>query len=61
MGFSLHLQEIVGFCALIFSIICVYAATSNAKRNKKGGRKPPERQGHGLVTVTFISWQDQTS
>ncbi|KAL9418015.1 hypothetical protein AB3S75_040922 [Citrus x aurantiifolia] len=45
MGFSLHPQEIIGFCALIFSIICVYAATSNANRNKKGGRKPPEAAG----------------
>ncbi|KDO39181.1 hypothetical protein CISIN_1g045409mg, partial [Citrus sinensis] len=45
MGFSHHLQEIVAFYAFIFSIICVYVATSIAKRNKKGGRKPPEAAG----------------
>ncbi|KAK9176906.1 hypothetical protein WN944_028925 [Citrus x changshan-huyou] len=45
MGFSHHLQEIVAFYAFIFSIICVYVATSIAKRNKKGGRKPLEAAG----------------
>lgn len=45
MGLSLHVQEIVAFCAFLFSIICVYVVTSISKRKKKGGRKPPEPAG----------------
>ncbi|KAJ4716415.1 Cytochrome P450 protein [Melia azedarach] len=45
MEFSLQLQEIIFFFALLFAIICLYVATNTTKRKKERGRRPPEPEG----------------
>ncbi|ESR36373.1 hypothetical protein CICLE_v10028201mg [Citrus x clementina] len=45
MEFSLQLQAIICFCALLAAIICLYVATNTTNRNRKRGSRPPEPEG----------------